>query len=206
MRQSMRVFFKYTAIVCPTLLVVLGLWQCQRPARLVDVGPHTYPPTRSVTTHHGWPLYWLLRQEITSGFPAGPVHVTYNIESYALAANTVAWIVVILATLYISWRTCLSQARFRLTFIVSATSAIAILLSLWRIERIYHTIPGEPDFTHMMLLLPDTPILRLLQLSAPVCVSVFLGLGCLVLSINLIIIQTLSQAVQFVKLCWTPAN
>ncbi len=178
MDNRLRISLKCLVSSCATVLVGVALWRAQYSDTLVDAGLLMYPHFSNVTTKHGWPVFWVLRNEVLDVFVPSSRQIDDSVLPWNLAVDLVAWIVVIIATARVSWRMCSCRGQFSLRFLFSITTVVAILLAWWRFERACCLV------THGVahwLVDPAVPLLRLLELPPGVYIPVLLGIGCLIL-------------------------
>jgi Ni/Fe-hydrogenase subunit HybB-like protein len=163
-------------VACGTLLVAWSLWQCQAPGWLED-SQRAFPGVYWKTTTHGWPAYWLLRVEHGDVFGTMSREVKYSILPGPMALDLTFWCIVIAGTACVLWRLVHSRAQVTLRTLLWATAAVAVLFSWWRLEYHETYAPGHPEITEVLRALATTPMLRLLQFPAHVCILVLLGMG-----------------------------
>jgi len=172
---------KWLVPLCAALLVGVALCRAQYPGELVDVGPLLYPHDFSHTSEHGWPAFWVLRNEYGDVFAPNLAEVHYTVLPWNLAADLAAWIAVVIATARVSWRMCSSRGRFSLRSLFSLTTTVAILLAWWRVECACCIIRGNPALTALARMDAETPMLRMLQFPPSVCIPLLFSIACLIL-------------------------
>jgi hypothetical protein len=188
MRSRLRLIVKCLVSLCAALLVGLALWRAQYPGETLWEFATTASQALDESTKHGWPAFWILRLETGDDSVPGLSEFDTSVLPGDLAVDLAAWIAVLMATAYVSWRMCSCRGQFSLRFLFSMTTAVAILLAWWRIEVASCSQRGFLSSKRGFLLSNETaiayaqtPMLRMLQFPPSVYIPVLLGFGCLTL-------------------------
>jgi hypothetical protein len=118
---------------------------------------------------------------IPSYIAVSPRKIDCSVMSGGLAADLSAWVAVVVATAYVSWRICSGRRQLSLRSLFSATTAVAILLAWWRLEYARCLVAGNPAATALSLDIAETPMLRMLGFPPSVYIPVLVGVGCAIL-------------------------
>ncbi len=175
---------EYIAVLGTTAFVAWGLCAAQfQGGHHLDDGAFTYPPTRSTVTTHGWPVFFVIRNEHADFWIPSSVEVEYAVLRRELATDVASWLVLIVATVYISQRAIFSGSKFSIALLFAVTTDLAVILAWWRTECARYLIPGHPELTGLLLAEAGTPILRVLRFSPLVCLPVLFGVSCLIMCV-----------------------
>jgi hypothetical protein len=168
-------------LLAAVLYVGWGLYTVQLRGYYGGADYYWFDPFTSCTyTKYGWPNYFMTSTETAAVVRSRSVqHTSHEVGCCALVADAASWLAMIFATGYISRRALWSGWRFSLASLFAVTTAVAIMLAWWRVERAQW---------HVMPLLQDdvgSPLLRLLDFSSFVYVPVLFGASCLVMFVIL---------------------
>jgi hypothetical protein len=172
----------YSCLLAAVLYVGWGLYTVQFRGFYGVDGDVWFDSTTSFTdSKYGWPVLFVTRTEtyemVASRFIQ---HISDEVGYCALAADAALWLAMIAATVYIARRALWSGWRFRLSSLFAVTTAAAVMLAWWRVERArWVVIP-------LLQAEVGAPLLRLLDYSPFVYVPVLFGVGCLVMCLILI--------------------
>jgi hypothetical protein len=165
-------------------LVAWALWQAQRPGMIVETGPLYYPAGYDITTKHGWPAFFVLQKETGDRFTPNSQEFRHTIAPCGLAVDIAAWCAIVMATFCLSWRAFRQRFQCGLGFLFSTTTTVAVLLAWWRVE---YQACWDPKYTALLILIAETPMLRLLHFSPLIYIPILLGTSCLILGMILML-------------------
>jgi hypothetical protein len=168
---------RYCGLLAAGLFVAWGLYSAQfRGYYGIDADAWFDPLTSFTDSKYGWPVFFVTRSETYDMVaPRFVLHVSNEVGHYALTADIALWLAMMAATVYISRKALWSGWRFNLSSLFAVTTAAAVMLAWWRVER--------ANWVVIPLLQAEVgaPLLRLLDYSPFVYVPVLFGAGCLVM-------------------------
>ena len=167
------------ASLAATALVAWGVWESQHWGCLVDVGPLCFHSFNDAWKY-GWPVFCMFQERSGDVFVPASTQIHNTFMPWGLAADIVAGCAIVMATFVVLWRACSRRFQFGVGFLFSCTTAVAALLSWWRVE--YQSSPlYDPNRYVLSNPLAETPMMRLLTFRPYIYVPVLLGIICLVL-------------------------
>jgi hypothetical protein len=171
---------KCFCLLATALVVAWGLYATQFRGFYGGFGEYWYDLTDE---KYGWPVFFLTSSEryVIINDTRFVKEISREIAYRALAADVALWLAMMAAAVYIARRALWSGWRFKLSSLFAVTTAGAVMLAWWRIERAGWYVRGASELTSLWQAAAGKPLLRLLDFSRYVYVPVLFGAGCLVL-------------------------